>query len=171
MRYQAAAGAAMIAGMALLQSCPAPVWAIVPAIAGIIAQTLEIVVDHLDKREDGTTTTTYGDEFYAEAIYHSERAVLEGRAKYCMPVPKGIGEHLIRDCCNSLKSARIKITGKNPKSGIKIEGIPANCIPVVPWIDGAGAVPYACGSNCIQYSNLSKDEYNHLRTSFLKKRG
>jgi hypothetical protein len=55
--------------------------------------------------------------------------------------------------------------------GIKIQGVPYPCISAAPWIDGVGAVPFACGDDCLQYANLSKDEYNHLRTAFRAKAG
>jgi hypothetical protein len=112
MRYQTAAGAAIALGFTFLQSCPAPVWAVVPAIAGIIAQSLEIVVDSIGKR------SIDGDEFdfSVEAIIHPE-VLLERRGGYCMPVPKGVPENVIGNCCKALRSARIKITGKNPQSG------------------------------------------------------
>ncbi|KAI5859418.1 hypothetical protein GGS23DRAFT_585353 [Durotheca rogersii] len=165
MRYQAATGAAVLAGFTMLQSCPAPVWQLVPAIAGIVAGALEITVSEIGKRD------VDGEEFNVETVVATDIKpdTLNARAKYCMPVPKGVPENVISNCCNSLRNAHIKITGKNPKSGIKITGIPYPCISAAPWFDGVGAVPFACGSDCLQYADLTNAEYNQVRKAFLDK--
>ncbi|KAI0376143.1 hypothetical protein F5Y04DRAFT_267155 [Hypomontagnella monticulosa] len=163
MRYQAAAATAVVAGFTFLQSCPAPIWQLVPAIAGIIVQALEIVVSEVSNKRDFDMT----DGFEIEATVAENS--LEARGKYCMAVPKGVPENVIENCCNALRGARIKVTGKNPQSGIKITGIPYPCISAAPWFDGVGTVPFACGDDCLQYANLSKDEYRQVRQAFLNK--
>ncbi|KAF3056408.1 hypothetical protein GL218_06478 [Daldinia childiae] len=163
MRYQAAAATAFVAGFTFFQSCPAPVWHLVPAIAGIVVQVLEIIVKEIDKRD---ITGEDGFEIEAKVQLNNE---LYNRGKYCMDVPNGVPENVIENCCNSLRGAHIKVTGDNPKSGIKITGIPYPCISAAPWFDGVGTVPFACGDDCLQYADLTNDEYTQVRNAFLSK--
>ncbi|KAK6954626.1 hypothetical protein Daesc_004593 [Daldinia eschscholtzii] len=163
MRYQAAAATAVLAGFSFLQSCPAPVWHLVPAIAGIVVQVLEIIVKEIDKRD-----VVGEDDFAIEAKIQLNNE-LYNRGKYCMDVPKGVPENVIENCCNALRGAHIKVTGENPKSGIKITGIPYPCISAAPWFDGVGSVPFACGDDCLQYADLTNDEYTQVRKAFLNK--
>ncbi|KAI6084731.1 hypothetical protein F4821DRAFT_166282 [Hypoxylon rubiginosum] len=163
MRYQAATATAIVAGFTFMQSCPAPVWQLVPAIAGIIVQALEITVNAIDNNRD------FADEHGFELEGTINTPVLDARAQYCMPVPSGVPENVIENCCNALKGARIKVTGQNPQSGIKITGIPYPCISAAPWFDGVGAVPFACGDDCLQYAGLTNDEYTQVRQAFLNK--
>ncbi|KAI1772979.1 hypothetical protein F4818DRAFT_443865 [Hypoxylon cercidicola] len=162
MRFQAATAAAVVASFTFLQSCPAPVWQLIPAIAGIIVQALEITVNEIKNNKE------FGDEFELEGTV-SAGGALDSRAKYCMAVPNGVPENVIENCCNALRGARIKVTGQNPRDGIKITGIPYPCISAAPWFDGVGAVPFACGDDCLQYAGLTNDEYTQIRKAFLTK--
>ncbi|KAI2629230.1 hypothetical protein GGS26DRAFT_591900 [Hypomontagnella submonticulosa] len=131
---------------------------LVPAIAGIIVQALKIVVSEVSNKRD------FPDAFEIQATITENS--LEARGKYCMAVSNGVPQNVIENYCNALRGARIKVTGQNPKSGIKITGIPYHCISAVPWFDGVGSVPFACGDHCLQYASLSKDGYSQVRPAF-----
>lgn len=46
-------------------------------------------------------------------------------------------------------------------------GIPFPCISAAPLIDGVGTVPFACGDDCLQWINMSQNEFDTLKKSFL----
>ncbi|KAI0849139.1 hypothetical protein F5Y00DRAFT_261955 [Daldinia vernicosa] len=79
------------------------------------------------------------------------------------------GFTFFQSCPAPVWGAHIKVTGDNPKFGIKITGIPYSCISAAPWFDGVGTVPFACGDDCLQYTDLTNDEYTQVRQAFLNK--
>jgi hypothetical protein len=72
MRYSAAVSAALIMGFTYMQSCPAPVWAMIPSIASIVASIGKTIVSVVGKRDLG------GDAFEVEAVLNT--SALDKRA-------------------------------------------------------------------------------------------
>ncbi|KAI1469840.1 uncharacterized protein F4812DRAFT_457243 [Daldinia caldariorum] len=129
--------------------------------AALLQYVLEIIVEEIDKRDvigDGE------DNFAVEAKVQFNNE-LYNRGKYCMDVSKGVPENVVEKCCNALRGAHIKVTGKTPKSGLEGEGE----VSAAPWFDGVGSVPFACGDDCLQYADLTHDEYTQMRKAFLNK--
>ncbi|PVI01090.1 hypothetical protein DM02DRAFT_367364 [Periconia macrospinosa] len=160
MRYQLASMAAVLVGFTMMQTCPAPVGAVIGFIASIVGSVGKVIVNELSKRDfdDG------GFEYeFTLGTMEPDSASLDKRAT-CMPTPNGVPENVIQNCCNSLRGARIVVTGSGPGS-VQAKGVPFPCISAAPWIDGVGAVPFACGDTCLQWNGLSQSEYNRLKST------
>lgn len=104
MQYKTATAAGILAAYSLLQSCPAPVVALIPIIAEIAGAIAGAGVYWFGRKRD------FGSEgftFEAEFVTDSQ---LEGRAS-CMPTPNGVPENVIQNCCNALNGAYITVKG------------------------------------------------------------
>jgi len=53
MRYQAAAGAALITGFSLMQSCPAPIFAFIPLLLNGLSDGVTGIIEIFGKRDLG----------------------------------------------------------------------------------------------------------------------
>ncbi|KAI6784823.1 uncharacterized protein J7T54_007916 [Emericellopsis cladophorae] len=138
-----------------------PVWAAVPIIAGVVAKGLQVGLDAWESRD-------LGDKGF-EIVARVAEFNVEDRQSSCFSnVKEGVPQHIVDSCCNGLSGAWVTVSG-SPSNGVSIAGLPYDCIPLAPWIDGTGSVPYACGDDCIKYDGLTQDEYNALKNAFESK--
>lgn len=102
MYAKAALGAAVLTGFGLIQQAPAPVWTLIPGIAGIIVNGISA---HLDRRDLGNGAF--------EVKARIDDVPLETRqGQSCFgPVREGVPPHIVDSCCGGLAGSHVTVTG------------------------------------------------------------
>jgi hypothetical protein len=105
MHAKAIVGAAALAGFSMIQMSPAPVWAVVPAIAGVVAKTLQVVLDEISERDlpDGG--------FEIKGRIPSAKFDRRQQQSCFGPVKDGVPSNVVENCCGQMPGADITVTG------------------------------------------------------------
>ncbi|KAK3367514.1 hypothetical protein B0H63DRAFT_529233 [Podospora didyma] len=107
-----------------------------------------------------------GPEFMAEMMKRAS----------CPAAPNGVPQNVVGNCCNALRGKTLQMnsinTGKTVPD-VRVKKIPFPCISAAPWLDGTtqggGTPPFACGDDCLQWTNLNWDQYNRAKALFQAK--
>ena len=105
MHAKALVGAATLAGFSMIQMSPAPVWAIVPAIAGVVAKSLQVVLDEISQRDlpDGG--------FEIKGRVPSAKFDRRQQQSCFGPVQDGVPWNVVENCCGQMAGADVTVTG------------------------------------------------------------
>ncbi|KAJ5161469.1 hypothetical protein N7492_006861 [Penicillium capsulatum] len=72
----------------------------------------------------------------------------------------GLPHQVVEDCRREGKDAPVEIT-KEPSGGLKAQRLPAVCTTfATSWAEDTS--PFACGTDCIQYSGLTDDQVQRV---------
>lgn len=79
--------------------------------------------------------------------------------------PVGVPQHNWDDCYNEALSSHITITGPIGDNHIRAEGVPPTCMTLATVIGGTAgqAIPIPCGSNCMEWTNMTPEFYENVR--------
>lgn len=80
--------------------------------------------------------------------------------------PKGVPQVDWDDCYNDALEAQITVSGPYGDNRIRVEGLPPSCMVLTNDLDGStdgGPIPVPCGSDCVEYSRMSPEEYEEIR--------
>ncbi len=75
-----------------------------------------------------------------------------------------------------MKKADMRDKNNKAYPDVRVQGIPYACISAAPWLDGVsqsqgGTPPFACGNDCLQWTNLNKAQYDRVKQIFKNKGG
>ncbi|KAK0702825.1 hypothetical protein B0H67DRAFT_687931 [Lasiosphaeris hirsuta] len=110
------------------------------------------------------------------AARDTESSTLAEKRQSCPRAPNGVPQNVVDNCCNAIRGKTVQInsvnTGKSVPD-IRVRRIPYPCISATPWLDpvtqGGGTPPFACGDDCLQWTNLNWDQYNRVKALFQAK--
>ncbi|KAI6089844.1 hypothetical protein F4821DRAFT_275517 [Hypoxylon rubiginosum] len=97
----------------------------------------------------------------------SQLDIRDGKIPGPPPAPQGIPQNNWDDCYHDALNAKVNIKGPVGDNHIRIEGLPTTCMVLSTVIDGkvdGGPTPTPCGTACLEYSGMTKDDYEHIRT-------
>ncbi len=85
--------------------------------------------------------------------------------------PEGVNEHDWNNCYDSLAGVTLNINGPvGNGDSIEVTGLTIQCMPLIAFFLGNPAdndiIPITCGDTCVQYANLSEDDYNWVKEVF-----
>ncbi|KAI9923877.1 hypothetical protein ASPWEDRAFT_170489 [Aspergillus wentii DTO 134E9] len=149
---------ATVAAYLVAQQCQCPQVAIVPAIDAALQIGAAV----------GSAGASFGGAIVGAHFGNKERRgeLLEIRGDF--KAPPGVPQQEFDRCANDLSKESVKINVKGPveNHGVRAQGLPASCMNLATVIDGdasGGPRPTPCGSDCLLYNNLNKNEYEKMR--------
>ncbi|KAJ5319086.1 hypothetical protein MYU51_013869 [Penicillium brevicompactum] len=137
----------------------------IPLIADAVAMTVAQV---------GSAAASFGGAIAAGHFAGGARDVwlVQGRDTQ-VTAPAGVPQYNFDMCVESLSDPAVSVTVSGPveNNGVKVEGLPSNCMVLSTVFDGdaaGGPVPTPCGSACLLYNNLNADQYGQMQSVFTK---
>ncbi|KXG47243.1 uncharacterized protein PGRI_011130 [Penicillium griseofulvum] len=133
----------------------------IPLIGDAIAMTVAQV---------GSAAASFGGAIVG--AHFSKARDLQGRDSK-ITAPAGVPQYNFDMCADSLTDPAVTVTVNGPveNNGVKIDGLPSNCMVLSNVFDGdaaGGPVPTPCGSACLLYNNLNADQYGQMQAVFEK---
>ncbi|KAI1075179.1 hypothetical protein F5B20DRAFT_585587 [Whalleya microplaca] len=154
--------ASVLATIALIQQCPAPV--AIPALGSLAAGTIAA----------GASGAVAGGVSGAIAASKDKRRharAFGDRVRRADPptAPEGVPQEEFDRCFSDLAGVNVNVQGPVQNNGVQMDNLPASCMNLATVIDGdaaGGPTPTPCGSACLLYDNLNADDFNQMKTVF-----